>query len=69
MSNFVKPQFPIKFTNTYIYPLTTSDQVIFPNRTRLEDNLNELPLFSESNKIVNGIHAWIAISNTKKGVF
>lgn len=41
MSNFVKPQSPIynKSTDTYIYPLTTSDQVIMPNGKRLDDNV------------------------------
>lgn len=38
MSNFVKPQSPIynESLDTYIYPLTTSDQVIMPDGTRLD---------------------------------
>lgn len=38
MSNFVKPQSPIynKSTDTYIYPLTTSDQVIMPDGSRFD---------------------------------
>lgn len=46
MSNFVKPQSPIynKSTDTYIYPLTTSDQVIMPDGTRLDDNIGGMKM-------------------------
>ena len=38
MSNYLKPQSPIynKGNDSYIYPLTTSDQVIMPNGRRLD---------------------------------
>lgn len=41
MSNYLKPQSPIynESTDSYIYPLTTSDQVIMPDGSRLEDNV------------------------------
>ena len=45
MSNFIKPQSPIynESTDTYIYPLTTSDQVIMPDGTRLDaDNIGRM---------------------------
>ena len=37
MSNYVKPQSPIynRKTDTYLYPLTTADQVIMPDGSRL----------------------------------
>ena len=38
MSNYLKPQSPIynESTDSYIYPLTTSDQVIMPDGKRLD---------------------------------
>lgn len=37
MSNYLKPQSPIynESTDSYIYPLTTSDQIIMPDGSRL----------------------------------
>jgi hypothetical protein len=35
---YLKPQSPIKFNENHIYPLTTADQVILSNGSRLEKN-------------------------------
>ena len=34
---FLKPQSPLSKGNDYFYPLTTSDQIIMSNGSRLED--------------------------------
>lgn len=41
MSTYLKPQSPLyhKTEDAYFYPLTTADQVIMPNGTRLDDNV------------------------------
>ena len=49
MSEFLKPQTPIKYKKdgAYIYPLTTADQVILEDNNRLNFALENLVYFSE----------------------
>ena len=42
MSTFVKPQSPIRIEDTYIYPLTTIDQVVMNDGGRLNVKLDVL---------------------------
>lgn len=39
MSQYVKPQSPIRIEDTYIYPLTTADQVMLENGERLNSKI------------------------------
>lgn len=48
---YLKPQSPIKLKDTdYIYPLTTADQVILDDGTRLDTNLDSIVYISDTNE-------------------
>lgn len=42
MSEFLKPQSPLSKDGTYFYPLTTADQVILDDNSRLNQTLEQL---------------------------
>lgn len=60
MSEFLKPQSPLRKGEAYIYPLTTADQVILEDNTRLNAVLENLVT---EDKIHNAINAIGALSN------
>lgn len=66
MSEFLKPQSPLQHSNgSYIYPLTTADQVILEDGTRLNSidfSAPSLPYVTPSDngkflRVVNGVWA------------
>lgn len=68
MSTYLKPQSPLyhKTEDAYFYPLTTVDQVILEDGSRLNTIFAVTP---DDNgkflKIVNGFPAWVAIPNAE----
>ena len=75
---FIKPQIPIKDFNTgdYIYPLTTADQVVMKDGSRLNSVLEEtaIPTITTEDegqflRVVNGVAAWSTISNAEEASF
>lgn len=57
MSNYLKPQSPLyhKTEDAYFYPLTTVDQIIMEDNTRLNDKINDIVNTSTqiSNSMIN----------------
>lgn len=76
MSSYLKPQSPLqeKTSGDYFYPLTTSDQVIMSDGTRLDDKLGILNNTSSDDdgkflRIVNGSPTWTEIPNAEEASF
>lgn len=78
---YLKPQSPIKDKDgDYLYPLTTVDQVIMEDGSRLNAVLNDMasdsivpaPTASDNGKflkVVNGSPAWTNIPNAEEAAF
>ena len=79
MSEYLKPQSPLyhKAEDAYFYPLTTADQVIMEDGSRLSDNVgsqNTIPeTTTEDNgkflRVVNGTPVWSHIQNAEEASF
>ena len=70
---YLKPQSPLKDNNgDYIYPLTTADQIILENGSRLNSVLGEtLPTATAKDegkflRVVNSIPSWQTIANAEE---
>ena len=78
MSTYLKPQSPLyhKAEDAYFYPLTTVDQVILEDGTRLNSVLGEttqssLPTATTEDegkflRVVNGIPSWQIVTNAEE---
>lgn len=51
---YLKPQSPLKNNDDYIYPLTTVDQIIMEDGSRLSNNINSLNIISKTTVADNG---------------
>ena len=78
MSTYLKPQSPLyhKAEDAYFYPLTTADQVVLEDGSRLNTVIGDSALPSitaEDNgkflKVVNGSPAWVTVSNAEEASF
>lgn len=75
---YVKPQSPLrdKKSGDYFYPLTTVDQVIMDDDTRLNVALDILTILKttiDDNgkflRVVNGAPTWVAVPNAEEASF
>lgn len=68
---YLKPQSPIKDKDgDYIYPLTTVDQVILKDGSRMSKVFN--PAQNDNGKflrVVNGSPTWVDIPNAEEAAF
>lgn len=72
MSNYVKPQIPLQHTESgdYFYPLTTVDQVIMENGSRLSSITNTTENDNDKFlRVVNGIPTWTIIPYAEEANF
>ena len=78
MSSYLKPQSPLyhKSEDAYFYPLTTVDQIIMEDGSRLNTVLDKPAIPSTSTnddgkflRVVNGTPAWEAIPNAEEATF
>lgn len=51
---FLKPQNPMTKGSDYIYPLTTVDQIIMEDGSRLSNNISSLNIISKTTVADNG---------------
>ena len=69
MSEYLRPQSPIysKEKDAYIYPLTTTDQVIMPDGRRMNSIIATTS--SDNGKflrVVNGVPTWSTVPNAEE---
>lgn len=51
---YLKPQSPLKNNDDYIHPLTTVDQIIMEDGSRLSNNISSLNIISKTTVADNG---------------
>lgn len=70
---YLKPQSPLQHKDgDYFYPLTTADQVIMEDGSRLNAILPPVPTSEDNGKflrVVNGVVAWVALPNAEEASF
>ena len=77
MSEYLKPQSPIRVEDTYIYPLTTVDQVIMEDGNRLNVAMDSLSIISKTTtedngkflRVENGTPVWSHIQSAEEASF
>lgn len=78
MSDYLKPQSPLyhKKEDVYFYPLTTVDQVVMEDGSRLNSVLEEtaIPTITTEDegkflRVVNGAATWQTVSNAEEASF